>query len=202
MTWVGDLDAYCERIVAKAPERFNGTFNRWRTLFDAAERQVEEAHARLRRHTLDQKERRQLEAIRGNAEKQMDLLRGGSDDKQSDFYTYRYLATEGFLPGYNFPRLPLVAFVSTGRGRDVGADHDPAPALRRHHRVRPEQPRLPRGPRSSGPPGHLEERRPAGGHGELRHDAFLHLRENAGPPIPIRARTSATPAASRSATRA
>jgi hypothetical protein len=50
----------------------------------------------------------------------MELLRGGSDDKQSDFYTYRYLATEGFLPGYNFPRLPLVAFVSTGRGRTSG----------------------------------------------------------------------------------
>ena len=120
MPWIGDLEAYCKRIVAKAPERFDATFNRWRTLFDAAERQVEEAHARLRRHTLDPKERRQLEAIRGNAEKQMDLLRGGNDDKQSDFYTYRYLATEGFLPGYNFPRLPLVAFVSTGRGRTSG----------------------------------------------------------------------------------
>ncbi|HZZ25676.1 MAG TPA: DEAD/DEAH box helicase [Roseiarcus sp.] len=120
MPWIGDLEAYCKRIVAKAPERFDATFNRWRTLFDAAERQVEEAHVRLRRHTLDPKERRQLEAIRGNAEKQMDLLRGGNDDKQSDFYTYRYLATEGFLPGYNFPRLPLVAFVSTGRGRTAG----------------------------------------------------------------------------------
>ena len=120
MPWVGEADAYCRRIVAKAPERFDGAFNRWRTLFDAAERQVEEAHGRLRKHTIDATERRQLEAIRGNAEKQMDLLRGGSDDKQSDFYTYRYLATEGFLPGYNFPRLPLVAFVSTGRGRTSG----------------------------------------------------------------------------------
>jgi MrfA Zn-binding domain len=120
MPWIGDLEAYCKRIVAKAPERFDATFNRWRTLFDAAERQVEEAHARLKKHTLDPRERRQLEAIRGNAEKQMDLLRGGSDDKQSDFYSYRYLATEGFLPGYNFPRLPLVAFVSTGRGRASG----------------------------------------------------------------------------------
>ena len=70
-------------------------------------------NARLKRPTEAEKahdrskERRQLEAIRGNAEKQMDLLRGGSDDKQADFYTYRYLATEGFLPGYNFPRLPL-----------------------------------------------------------------------------------------------
>lgn len=120
MSWVGDLDAYCKQIVMKAPDRFNSTFDRWRTLFEAAERQAEEAHARLRKHTIDPKERRQLEAIRGNAEKQMELLRGGSEDKQSDFYTYRYLATEGFLPGYNFPRLPLVAFVSTGRGRASG----------------------------------------------------------------------------------
>ena len=30
MTWVGDLDAYCERIVTSAPERFNRTFDRWR----------------------------------------------------------------------------------------------------------------------------------------------------------------------------
>jgi very-short-patch-repair endonuclease len=34
---------------------------------------------------------------------------------QSDFYIYRYLASEGFLPGYNFPRLPLSAFIP-GRG--------------------------------------------------------------------------------------
>ena len=34
----------------------------------------------------------------------------------ADFYTYRYLASEGFLPGYNFPRLPLMAFVPGRRG--------------------------------------------------------------------------------------
>ena len=42
---------------------------------------------------------------------------------QGDFYTYRYFASEGFLPGYSFPRLPLSAFIpgerrtrSTGEG--------------------------------------------------------------------------------------
>ena len=35
----------------------------------------------------------------------------GKDSFSSDFYTYRYLATEGFSPGYNFPRLPLMAYV-------------------------------------------------------------------------------------------
>jgi hypothetical protein len=38
----------------------------------------------------------------------LDLLRGQVDDiVQSDFYPYRYFASEGFLPGYSFPRLPL-----------------------------------------------------------------------------------------------
>ena len=34
--------------------------------------------------------------------------------RNNDFYLYRYLATEGFLPGYNFPRLPLMAYVPGG----------------------------------------------------------------------------------------
>ena len=68
----------------------------------------------------------------------------------SDFYTYRYLATEGFLPGYNFPRLPLYAFVpARGEGRLVPA----ARALPRHLRVRPAQPDLSRGPRLPGQQG-------------------------------------------------
>ena len=32
-------------------------------------------------------------------------------EMQSDFYSYRYFASEGFLPGYSFPRLPLSAFI-------------------------------------------------------------------------------------------
>ena len=31
---------------------------------------------------------------------------------ESDFYTYRYLANEGFMPGYNFPRLPVRTLIS------------------------------------------------------------------------------------------
>ena len=36
---------------------------------------------------------------------------------EGDFYSYRYFATEGFLPGYNFPRLPISAYVPARRGR-------------------------------------------------------------------------------------
>ena len=46
----------------------------------------------------------------------MDLLLNEADSRgQSDFYTYRYLASEGFLPGYSFPRLPLAAYIPGSR---------------------------------------------------------------------------------------
>ena len=49
------------------------------------------------------------------------LLASDASEQQSDFYSYRYFAAEGFLPGYNFPRLPLSAWLPgqrAGRGRD------------------------------------------------------------------------------------
>jgi very-short-patch-repair endonuclease len=39
--------------------------------------------------------------------------------EESDFYPYRYLATEGFLPGYNFPALPVRAWVPRGEGEFI-----------------------------------------------------------------------------------
>ena len=56
-------------------------------------------------------ERRQAERLRREAEAQYKLLTETKNVVQSDFYSYRYFASEGFLPGYNFPRLPLSAFI-------------------------------------------------------------------------------------------
>ena len=50
------------------------------------------------------------------ASDQISILEQGKATNGSDFYSYRYLATEGFLPGYNFPRLPLYAFIP-GEGK-------------------------------------------------------------------------------------
>ncbi len=56
-----------------------------------------------------------------DARSQLVLLRNeDSEIGQSDFYSYRYLASEGFLPGYSFPRLPLAAYVPGSRRRGVG----------------------------------------------------------------------------------
>src|SRR5262245_27574367 len=68
-------------------------------------------------------EKRAAQSRHAQAIDQLNLLqKGASETVSSDFNTYRYLATEGFLPGYNFPRLPLMAYVpatSDGRGRQT-----------------------------------------------------------------------------------
>ena len=52
--------------------------------------------------------RKQAKAQVIEAEREVDLLLNRSTQStESDFYPYRYLAPEGFLPGYNFARLPL-----------------------------------------------------------------------------------------------
>ena len=56
-------------------------------------------------------ERKEVKSEQLQANEQIALLERGTSSTGSDFYTYRYLATEGFLPGYNFPRLPLYAYV-------------------------------------------------------------------------------------------
>jgi hypothetical protein len=62
-------------------------------------------------HGLSSAERRDAKLAQAQANEQLTLLEKGQATGGSDFYTYRYLATEGFLPGYNFPRLPIYAYV-------------------------------------------------------------------------------------------
>jgi len=47
------------------------------------------------------------------------LLQIDTAREESDFYPYRYLASEGFLPGYNFPALPVRAWVPRGNGEFI-----------------------------------------------------------------------------------
>jgi len=46
-------------------------------------------------------------AVAPEAEEQVRFIDEAENVVQSDFYSYRYFASEGFLPGYSFPRLPL-----------------------------------------------------------------------------------------------
>src|SRR5206468_9656672 len=61
--------------------------------------------------TRSPQDKEQAKRLRREAESQMELLTQSVNVVQSDFYSYRYFASEGFLPGYNFPRLPLSAYI-------------------------------------------------------------------------------------------
>ena len=114
--WFAGPTLHASRVVTAAPKRFAAAFDRWRDLLAAAERQVEDAARTLKDYSISPQERRSAETRQAAGNIQIKLLMRGAEGQGSDFYVYRYLATEGFLPGYNFPRLPLMAFVPGGQG--------------------------------------------------------------------------------------
>lgn len=110
--WYSGSETFAREAIASAASAFNAAFNRWRDLLTSAERQKKLAQATLDNYSItDRREREDAKRRLRQAIDQIDLLLHGRDSLSSDFYTYRYLATEGFLPGYNFPRLPLMAYV-------------------------------------------------------------------------------------------
>lgn len=97
---------------------FDSACDRWRNLYRAARGQYWEAAKKIADHSASQLERDRAERLQREARQQMDLLTDAASERQGDFYAYRYLASEGFLPGYNFPRLPLSAYIPKQRGKD------------------------------------------------------------------------------------
>ncbi len=113
-TWLGSAMNSAER-------RFRESFERWRSLFRATAKQMKFANDIVNNAAATERERREAKARYDEAYTQQRLLLHSQQTMNSDFYTYRYLAAEGFLPGYNFPRLPLMAFLP-GRRERVGRD--------------------------------------------------------------------------------
>jgi hypothetical protein len=94
---------------------------RWYALYSAALSMKELHNKRVSDAQLSENERNISKSLRAQAESQLDLLTRARGAFEGDFYSYRYFAAEGFLPGYNFPRLPISAFIP-GRRRNSGRD--------------------------------------------------------------------------------
>ena len=107
-------DQWLEGVLQEAPLAFQKAFERWRELYRSAVRQRDAARRKIDSPRTSREERERAEQSEREARREIDLLlnRTGAPE-ESDFYPYRYLASEGFLPGYNFPRLPLRALVTT-----------------------------------------------------------------------------------------
>lgn len=103
------------------PTTLDKALNRWRDLYRHAHRQLAAAGAKITSGLLKAKsdEYRKAEREQRIASTQLSQLRNdqhGGNTQFSEFYPYRYLAAEAWLPGYNFTRLPLRVFIETQEG--------------------------------------------------------------------------------------
>ncbi len=112
---------WLEEVLDQVERSFDSACDRWRSLYRAAIRQRELHHTIIGDHSRPEIERNHSRRLRAQAESQIRLLTEAEGIYEGDFYSYRYFATEGFLPGYNFPRLPLSAYVP-GRRQRRGRD--------------------------------------------------------------------------------
>jgi len=104
-------DAWLDRVLASAPHQFDRAADRWRLMYRAALAQRDTQNRIVTDMSIAKRDRDRAAQLRAEAERQLNLLAGDGQDLTSDFYPYRYFASEGFLPGYNFPRLPVAAYL-------------------------------------------------------------------------------------------
>jgi len=114
-------DEWVQETIKHIPIKFDEACERWRNLYISALRQAQKQDKIIRDSSRPALDRAQAQQLRRSAESQLRLLTETTNLIQSDFYSYRYFAGEGFLPGYNFPRLPLSAYVP-GRRLKKGKD--------------------------------------------------------------------------------
>jgi ATP-dependent helicase YprA (DUF1998 family) len=112
-------DGWIHEVLERSYQEFDKATQRWRTLYRAAKHQIEIHHRVINDHARPRQERERSKRLRAEAEAQLELLTSTGGRVDSDFYTYRYYASEGFLPGYNFPRLPLSAYIPGKRSLGI-----------------------------------------------------------------------------------
>ncbi len=114
-------EGWLDQLLRGVFRSFDQAMERWRNLYIATRRQMEQAHKTQLNAAASESERQEAARRYNEARTQQNLLLQSKPTPNSDFYTYRYLASQGFLPGYNFPRLPLMAFIPARRER-IGRD--------------------------------------------------------------------------------
>ena len=115
-TWYSD--DWVDQNLGNLAEHLNIAMERWRKMYQSARTLLTRATQPIESGLLKvgSDEYRKYKRLQDQANRQLNLLRNdqGGSTELSEFYPYRYLASEGFLPGYNFTRLPLRVFVPTG----------------------------------------------------------------------------------------
>lgn len=108
-------ETWLDGVLNQIPLQFNLACERWRSLYQAAKGQQKAQQKVIDDVSRPAADRSMAKRLRTEAESQIELLTDAESISQSDFYSYRYFASEGFLPGYSFPRLPLSAYIPARR---------------------------------------------------------------------------------------
>ena len=112
-------ESWIDRVLEEAPRHFDNSFRRWRELYSTAKTQYLATTAELLKLRRANEQAAALDRQK-EAYRQLNLLlQVNVNREESDFYPYRYLASEGFLPGYNFPALPVRAWVPREDGEFI-----------------------------------------------------------------------------------
>ena len=109
-SWWVDDPSWTDATIAAAKDNFWEATERWREMYRAASLQADQMYDAARSQGATRRIREDANRAMREAKAQIELLEAPAGFS-SDFYTYRYFASEGFLPGYSFPRLPLSAFI-------------------------------------------------------------------------------------------
>ena len=114
-TWYSD--GWIDRNLREMVNNLDKALERWRKLYYSARSLLTRATQSIESGLLKvgSDEYRRYKRQMDQANRQLNLLRNDRSGYLhfSEFYPYRYLAAEGFLPGYNFTRLPLRIFIPT-----------------------------------------------------------------------------------------
>ena len=119
-------DGYEDVLASEAKARFDNAFKSWRSLYKSIKEIMKDANEKLQK-LLSKADRETYEKILQDSSRQIALLTNQSasmNSSSSDFYIYRYLAGQGVLPGYNFPRLPIRAWIPAINSRSGKMEDD------------------------------------------------------------------------------
>ena len=114
-------DDWLDATINAVGKSFDTACDRWRRLHLSARTQSDLQQRIITDSLTGALERKRATGLRREAESQLELLTDPGHVMSGDFWPYRYFASEGFLHGYNFPRLPVSAYVG-GRRRGRGND--------------------------------------------------------------------------------
>lgn len=111
---------WVETTINRIEMELDHAVQRWINIYKASIAMREDATSIINSgiYAARSPEYRQAERNQKQATLQIDVLKCNDtgNNSFSEFYPYRYLASEGFLPGYNFTRLPVRTFLQDDRG--------------------------------------------------------------------------------------